>query len=113
MYKLKVYNYDEELTSIDDMMIEKNFVKEIMFPQPTSEQLNEILDSLAEYEGYLYELYANEDLYNSGVVTTDALSEDLIPISLYGKTNKNDLDGPAEVTMPKIDEEGEIKGKIL
>ena len=29
IFSLKIYNYDEEFVSIDDMMIEKNFIKEI------------------------------------------------------------------------------------
>jgi hypothetical protein len=119
MFNLKLYNYDEEFVSIDDMMIEKNFIKEIMFPQPNQEQLEEILNSLADYEGYLYQLYLGEELFSSGVVSIDSLAEDIAPMSTYENSNNemnNEETKVEEVNampMPRVDEEGIIKGKIL
>ena len=122
MFNLKLYNYDEEFVSIDDMMIEKNFVKEIMFPQPNQEQLADILNSLADYEGYLYQLYSGEEFFSSGVVSVDSIAEDLTPISTYENNNEmNDEENNEEdeineanaLSMPRIDEEGIIKGKLL
>ena len=119
MFNLKLYNYDEEFVSIDDMMIEKHFIKEIMFPQPNQEQLADILNSLADYEGYLYQLYSGEEFFSSGVVSVDAIAEDLTPISTYEENENNENNEENEtnednaVPMPRIDEEGPIKGKIL
>ena len=98
MLNFKLYNYDEEFASIDDMMIEKNFVKEIMFSQPNQEQLAYILNYLAGYEGYLYQLYSSsEGFFSSGVVSMDSIEDDLASISTYKES----------------DEEGIIKGKTL
>lgn len=121
MFNLKLYNYDEEFVSIDDMMIEKNFIKEIMFPRPNQEQLEDILNSLADYEGYLYQLYLDKKLFSSGVVSIDSLAEDIAPISTHETTyEENNEDNVTyennednAVPMPRIDEEGPIKGKIL
>lgn len=122
MFSLKIYNYDEEFVSIDDMMIEKNFIKEIMFPRPNQEQLEEILNSLADYEGYLYQLYLGEELFSSGVVSIDSLAEDIAPTSTYEENNgenngENNEETKVEevnaIPMPRVDEEGIIKGKIL
>ena len=126
MFNLKLYNYDEEFVSIDDMMIEKNFVKEIMFPRPNQEQLEEILNSLADYEGYLYQLYLGEELFSSGVVSIDSLAEDIAPTSTYEENENNENNEENEMNneetkveevnampMPRVDEEGIIKGKIL
>ena len=111
MFNLKLYNYDEEFVSIDDMMIEKNFIKEIMFPKPNQEQLEDILNSLADYEGYLYQLYSGEEFFSSGVVSIDAIAEDLAPISTYEENNE-EVESNI-LAMPRIDDEGIIKGKIL
>ncbi len=134
MFNLKLYNYDEEFMSIDEMMIEKNFVKEIMFPQPNAEQLEDILIALADYEGYLYQLYANGEFFSSGVVSADAIADDLTPLVTYNvdeneneeennaneneeESNANENEVPEEesavLSMPKIDEPGPLKGKIL
>lgn len=119
MFSLKIYNYDEEFISIDDMMIEKNFIKEIMFPQPNQDQLNDILNSLIVYEGYLYQLYLGEEFLSSGVMSVDAITDDLTPISTYENSNNemnNEETKVEEVNampMPRVDEEGIVKGKLL
>ena len=100
MFIFKLYNYDEEFVSIDDMMIEKNFIKEIMFPRPNREQLVYMLNYLAGYEGYLYQLYSSEGFFSSGVVSVDAIAEDLTPISTYKSNNEEN-------------EAGITKGKLL
>ena len=77
MYSIFIYNYDENYTFFSEMMnVKPIFVLEFEKPKDENDFDNNLMPQL-DYEGYLYRLMKDNEMYSEGIFTADSLYEDL------------------------------------
>ena len=78
MYRIDFFNVDPDFIFLSDMMIPKNKVFSATFLPPDTEEEFDMIAIAFEYEGYLYRLYKDDEMYAEGIYTADNLYDDIM-----------------------------------
>ena len=78
MYRIDFFNVDPDFQYLSEMMIPKNKVFSATFLPPDTEEEFNMIAIAFEYEGYLYRLYKDDEMYAEGIYTVDSLYDDIM-----------------------------------